>query len=126
MADDRLETPKQLALRVGITERQVRHLITVGQLDHVYIGSRVHVPAGAFSRFLEAKKVSASWDGVTKAPSCAGSKSAAASTSCGQSEAAAASAALARRTAKQLKLRSANSSAGETSSPARVIQLRSS
>jgi hypothetical protein len=36
--DDRLETPKQLAARVGISERQVRYLIQTHQLEHVMIG----------------------------------------------------------------------------------------
>ncbi len=52
-----LETPKQLAERVGLTERQIRHLIKTRQLEHVWIGCRVHVPTGAFARFLEARKV---------------------------------------------------------------------
>jgi hypothetical protein len=56
-ADERLETPKQLAARVGLSDRQVRHLIQTRQLEHVMIGCRVHVPVGAFARFLEAKKV---------------------------------------------------------------------
>jgi len=51
-----LETPKQLASRVGLTERQIRNLIHSRQLEHVMIGSRVLIPAGAFTRFIEAKK----------------------------------------------------------------------
>jgi len=123
---ERLETPKQLASRVGITERQVRHLIASQQLDHVMIGCRVHVPVGAFARFLEASKVKASWHGETKVQNCAGSKSAAATTSSGPSEAAAASAALARQTANRLKSRSPNSYSNGTGEPARVIHLQSS
>ena len=58
MSDDiRLETPKQLAGRVGVSERQIRHLIQTRQLEHVMIGCRVHIPAGAFSRYLTAKTV---------------------------------------------------------------------
>ena len=54
---ERLETPKQLAARVGLSERQVRHLIETRQLEHVRIGCRIHIPVGAFARFLEAWKV---------------------------------------------------------------------
>lgn len=125
MDAERLETPKQLAARVGITERQVRHLIASQQLDHVMIGCRVHIPLGAFARFLEASKVKASWHGETKDQSCAGSTSAAAITSAGPSEAAAASAARARQTAKLLKSRSPNSCNNAIDEPGRVIPLRS-
>jgi len=50
--DDRLETSKQLASRVGFSERQIRYLIQTRQLEHVVIGCRVHIPVGAFARFL--------------------------------------------------------------------------
>ena len=56
-AEERLETPKEVAARVGITVRQVRYLIQTRQLEYVLIGCRPHVPVGAFSRFLERKKV---------------------------------------------------------------------
>jgi len=123
--DDRLETPKQLAARVGITERQVRHLIATRQLEHVMIGCRVHIPVGAFARFIEVKKV-LPWLGETKGRDSAGSTSAAASISSGPNEAAAASAALARQTANKLKSRLPSSSSSETADPARVIRLKSS
>ena len=122
---ERLETPKQLAARVGITERQVRHLIQTQQLEHVMIGCRVHIPVGAFARFLEASKVKA-WHGETKDQSCAGLKSAAAITSSGPNEAAAASAALVRQNAHRLKSRSPSSCNNGTGEPARVIRLPSS
>jgi hypothetical protein len=57
---DRLETPKQLAARIGLSERQVRHLIQTRQLEHVMIGCRVHIPVGAFARFIEATGVAMS------------------------------------------------------------------
>jgi len=57
MSEERLETPKQLAMRVGISERQVRHLIQTRQIEHVMIGCRVHVPNGAWARFLTARTV---------------------------------------------------------------------
>ena len=71
-ADERLETPKQLAARVGISERQVRHLVQTCQLEHVMIGCRVHIPVGAFAQFIEARKVVPCQDG-TKDRDCAGS-----------------------------------------------------
>ena len=50
-----VEAPKQLAKRVGITERQVRYPLQRGDLDHVMIGSRIHIPDGAFRRFLASR-----------------------------------------------------------------------
>jgi hypothetical protein len=122
---DRLETPKQLAARVGLTERQVRHLIQTRQLEHVMIGCRVHIPVGAFARFVEATRV-LPCPGETRGHDSDGSISAAASTSCGPSEAAAASAALARQNANKLKSSSRNFSNSETCEPGRVIPLKSS
>jgi len=99
--EDRLETPKQLAARVNLSEGQVRNLIKTGQLEHIMIGSRVHIPSGAFARFLEAKKVKPCQDAIKDRDSV-GSPSASASTSRGPSGAAAASARLARQTAHKL------------------------
>jgi hypothetical protein len=64
---ERLETPKQLASRVGISERQVRHLIQTRQIEHVIIGCRVLIPVGAFARFLDARKVTPWRDETTPA-----------------------------------------------------------
>jgi hypothetical protein len=50
--DERLETPKELAARIGLSERKIRHLIQTRQLEPVMIGCR-----GAFARLVEAKKV---------------------------------------------------------------------
>jgi len=125
MVEERLETPKQLAARVGITERQVRHLIHTGQLEHVMIGSRVHIPLGAFGRFLETSMVK-SCHVETKDQGCAGSPSAIASTSHGQSAAAAASARLVRQTANKLKTSSRSGCSAEGAVPAQVIRLPSS
>jgi excisionase family DNA binding protein len=55
--NERVETPKQLAKRVGITERKVRYLLQRGDLDHVMIGSRIRIPDGAFRRFLASRMV---------------------------------------------------------------------
>jgi excisionase family DNA binding protein len=121
---ERLETPKQVAARVGISERQVRHLVETGQIEHVMIGCRVHIPFGAFKRFVEAKKVKP-WQGETRDQNSVTSQSANASTSHGQSAAAVASARLARRTANALKSSSRNFCSGEDAEEAQVIPLRS-
>jgi hypothetical protein len=64
VSEDYLETPKQLAARTGLSERQIRHLIQTHQLEHVTIGCRVHIPCGAFTRFIEAKKVTPCQDEI--------------------------------------------------------------
>ncbi|MEM9578823.1 MAG: helix-turn-helix domain-containing protein [Pseudomonadota bacterium] len=48
-----LETPKELANRLGWPERRVRSLITKRQLRHVKVGGMYFVPAGAFDDFLD-------------------------------------------------------------------------
>src|SRR6516225_2678429 len=100
--DERLKTPKQLAKRVGISEGQIRHLIRKGDLDHVMIGHRVHIPNGAFKRFIASRTVKSCPD-ETKALDYVGLQSAIASTSPGPNTAAAASAQLERQTANKLK-----------------------
>ncbi|HMQ40249.1 MAG TPA: helix-turn-helix domain-containing protein [Paracoccus sp. (in: a-proteobacteria)] len=52
-----LETPKELAQRLGWPERRVRSLITAKQLRHVKIGGMYFVPQGAFDEFLNANMV---------------------------------------------------------------------
>ena len=99
---ERLETPRQLADRVGLSERQVRHLIQTRQLEYVMVGSRIHIPRGAFARFVDANRVTPCQD-ETKVPAFVGSTNASASTSPGPNTAAAASARLARQTANKLK-----------------------
>jgi hypothetical protein len=123
--DERLETPKQLALRIGISERKIRHLIQTKQLGHVMIGCRVHIPAGAFARFIASRKVKPCQD-ETKVQDCGISKSVAATTSPGLSAAAAASAQLVRQTATKLKSLSGNGCGSEDAEKAQVIPLRSS
>jgi len=100
--DECLETPTQLAARVGVPVRKIRHLISTRAIEHVWIGSRVHVPRGAFARFIETNKVNPCQE-ETKGRVYAGSTNAAASTSPGPSVVAAASARLARQTANKLK-----------------------
>jgi len=117
--DERVETPKQLAKRVGISERQIRHLVQTGKLDYVMIGCRIHIPDGAFRRFLAARN-------ETRGRDCGGLRSAIASTSPGPNTAAAASARLARQTANKLKSSSQNGCSSEDAERAQVIQLRSS
>ena len=40
-AEERLETPKQLAARVGVKERHIRHLINSRQIEHVWIAETI-------------------------------------------------------------------------------------
>jgi hypothetical protein len=123
--EERLETPAQLAERVGVKERRIRHLIDTRQIEHVWIGCRVHIPTGAFARFLEAKKVKPCQDEI-RDPVSVGSKSGTASTSPGPSTVAAASARLAQQTANELKSYSQNGCRPEGADVGLVIPLRSS
>jgi excisionase family DNA binding protein len=123
VTDEHLETPKQLAARTGLSERKIRHLIHTRQLEHVIIGSRVHIPSGAFARFIETKKVTPCQD-ETKVPVSIGSISVNASTSPGQSMAAAASAQLALQTANKLKSSSPSGCEHEGVKQAQVIHLK--
>jgi len=62
MADDQqqvakaLETPAELARRVGLPVANVRHLIKSMQLDHIYTspGQRnPKIPSGSWEKYLE-------------------------------------------------------------------------
>ncbi|MEP2758932.1 MAG: hypothetical protein ABJP66_07675 [Hyphomicrobiales bacterium] len=58
-----LETPQQLANRVGVPVASIRQLIRSGQLDHLFLspGRRnPKVPVGAWERYLENFTVRAS------------------------------------------------------------------
>jgi hypothetical protein len=123
--NERLETPKQVAKRGGISERQVRYLVQTGQLDHVEIGCRIFIPVDAWAQFIAAKRVRSCPD-ETKGQDYVGLPSGAASTSCGPNAAGAASARLARQTATKLKSSSQTGSSAEDKEQARVIQLRCS
>jgi hypothetical protein len=100
------------------------HLIQTKQLEHVPIGRRILIPVGAFTRFVDARKVLPCQD-ETKDRGSDGSTSANASTSPGRSEAAAASAALARQIASKLKSTSQNGCSAEVAALGQVIRLRS-
>ena len=68
--DDRVETPKQLAERVGISEYHIRKLIRTDELEHVQIGGGKFIPSGAWPRYVEAnKRGGASWQDETKGQS---------------------------------------------------------
>jgi hypothetical protein len=123
--DECLETPKQLAKRVGLSEGKIRHLITTDKLEHVWIGHRVHIPTGAFGRFIEAHKVKPCQDEI-KVHVSVGLRSATATTSSGPSTVAAASAALARKTASELKRSSANGCNFDGAESGQSIRLKSS
>jgi len=54
---DDLESPKELAARIGWPERRVRSIIAAAELRHVRIGNRIFVPAGAVEEFIQRKMV---------------------------------------------------------------------
>jgi len=121
----RLETSKQLAERVGVSEGAIRTLIRNRQIEYVQIGSRVLIPTGAWERFVTANTVKPCQD-VTKVRASVGSKSATASTSPGPSAVAVASAQLAVQTASKLKRSSPRGSRLEDNVSGQVIRMRSS
>jgi hypothetical protein len=123
--EPRVETVKELAGKVGVSDRQIRGLIERGLLEHIRTASRVYVPVGAWAKYVAENTVRSCPD-ETKGLASGGSPSAAVTTSAGPSEGARASAALALQTAKKLKLRSRCGSGAEPGPPAPVIPLRSS
>jgi len=52
-----LETPRELAVRIGWPLRRIRMLINANQIRHIRIGGTIHVPEGAIEEFLEANMV---------------------------------------------------------------------
>jgi excisionase family DNA binding protein len=122
---DRVETPKQLAARVNVSERQIRNLIRNGELDHVMIGCRIYIPADAWPLCIERKRKS-KWRDETKGPSFDILKIVEPTTSPGHLAGAAASAQLARQTAKKLRSPSPNGCTVEASESVLVIPLRCS
>jgi hypothetical protein len=126
MSDDRLETPKQCAERVGgVSEWQIRRLMADGKLAYVPVGGRKLIRVGAFEEFVEKNEVKP-WHDEVRGLNSAGSISAGSTTSRGQSAAAAASAQLARLNASKLKSSLRNGSKPDLVPPGRVIPLRSS
>jgi hypothetical protein len=116
-----LETPKQLAARVGLSERQIRSLISSGKLEHIYIGSRIR--EGAFESFLEANTVKPC-QRETVAPSSNGLQTEVLGTSPGQKTVAAVSAQRTRQIAEQLKQSSPKKSNAEENGSAQVTHLK--
>jgi excisionase family DNA binding protein len=120
-----LETPKQLAARVGLKERAIRSLIDAGKLEYVKIGCRVHIREGAFEAFLEANTVKPCQD-ETRVQNSIGVPSVNASSSRGQTRAvAAASSRLAQQAAKKLKQSLANGFNSGASQTAQLVHLKS-
>jgi hypothetical protein len=118
--DEVLETPKQLACRVGLKERQIRKIRTE-KIEHVAIGCRVYIPKSAWGRFIRQANSVAKCLDETKDHGCDGLPSAKPSTSVGQKAVAAASARLARQTASKLKRSSPNGSKCDGTSDGRAI-----
>jgi hypothetical protein len=124
-SDMQVETLKQFARRVGITQGQARRLVQNGQLEYVTIGCRKLIVEGAWEKFITTNKVSVCLD-VTQAPDYAGLPNAGSSTSSGANAVAAASAQLARATANKLKSCSPSGCTAEDAEQAQVVPLRSS
>lgn len=121
----RVETPKQLAERVNVSERQIRKLIRNGELDSIQIGARIYVPCDAWGHFVQRSR-SRRWHDGTKAQNYDILKIEEPITSPGQSAVAAASARLAQQIASKLKSPSANGSRADASQLAQVIPLKPS
>ena len=120
-----LETPKQLAKRVGLTVGAIHQLMNDGKLSFVQIGTRRRIPPGTWEVYIETNTVRPCRDAI-KDQSSNFSISAGAFTSFGRNGVAAASAALARQTAQRLKSSSRNSSNATRKNLVRVIQQKSS
>ncbi len=56
-SDEILESPKELAERIGWPLARVRKLIRTKQVRHVKIGGLYFIPAGAMEDFLTKKTV---------------------------------------------------------------------
>ena len=104
MNDDQVDTSKQLAARVGISEYHIKSLIRSGDLEHLQICSRTYIPSGAWPRYVEAHtKGGKRWQDETKDQNFSTSKSVEPSMSPGPSMVAAASARRVRQTASRLR-----------------------
>ena len=114
----------QFGAVMGLTDRQVRELISKGRLEYVEIGRRLFVPRSAVDRFIAENTVQSCRDEIQGRVS-ASLKSEAAFTSVGPKPAAAGSAARARQIANKLKSLSPNSSASVRAPAGRVIPLKS-
>ena len=122
---DRVETPKQLAMRLeNVSERTIRNLIKSGELESVPIGGRIYIPVDAWGRMIERKRTSR-WLDATKAPDSNGTAAAPVITSAGMRGDATSSALLAQRTAKKLKSSLRSGSNQDASQTAQVIPLES-
>jgi hypothetical protein len=114
----------QFGAVMGLTDRQVRGLISEGRLEYVEIGRRLFVPKRAIDRFIAENTVQPCRDEI-QAHASVSSKSESVSTSVGPKAAAAGSAARARQIADKLRSHSPNSSESEHAPKARVIPLKS-
>lgn len=121
----RLETPRQLAERVGLTEGAIKLLISQGKLSFVEVGKRLRIPPGAWDEYLQTYTVK-KWRDETKDRSSSSMASGTASISSGPTTGAVASAALARQIAQRLKSNSRSSCSDGPVSKAPVIPLKSS
>lgn len=54
--ENRLETPKELADRVGVSVSTIRRLIQERRIEHIYLSEsqrKAKIPSGAWERYLE-------------------------------------------------------------------------
>src|SRR5262245_46772962 len=96
-----LEHLPRFCRRVRLTKHMVKKLVREGRLEHIMLGNRIHIPIGAFERFVE--KEAAPCRVETPAPISGGPSAPAATTSSGTRPAVTVSAALVRHRSKQLK-----------------------
>lgn len=55
-----LETPAELASRIGVPVSTVRHLIKTHQLDHIFLTPAKRnpkIPAGAWEKYIQANTI---------------------------------------------------------------------
>ena len=125
MTNEQVETPKQLAVRVGISEYQVRELIRTGQLGHVRIGDRKFIPRGAWPRYLEANmKGGTPWQDETRGQDSSGTDTVPPIISVGPKMDAAMSAARTQAISKRLKQSSQSGLLSDRNQPAQVVRLK--
>ena len=52
-----LESPKELAMRVGWSERRIRSLARNKQIRHLWVGGNIFFPPNAIEEFIKANTV---------------------------------------------------------------------
>jgi excisionase family DNA binding protein len=120
----RLVTVKVAAQYLGLTDSQVRALVTTNRIARTPIGARIMIPREALDEFIALNTVQPC-HGETQDPGSAFSKNVSASTSFGAKTDAAASAQRALQIAGSRKQRCLTSSKSAAGTRARVIPVKS-